>query len=359
MDKELFQKYLNNNCNPEELQETFRWLKEEAGSLHGKRMLEQFWKEYNSGNIYVEEDRVERMLDKLHHRLNLYNFEHKLIKNAQSTSTTFQRITFFLSRAAAILFIPVLLTLVYTWSRPNLSESETSRMTGNIEVVAPVGSRTFIELPDGTGVHLNHGSKLSYPHKFTGGKRRVSLSGEAYFVVTENHERPFLVDAGDLVVTALGTEFNVMAYSGQPRLETTLAQGKVLVQRKLPDNRLETLQEMRPGQHLSYLLEENSFSCVKRDIQKYILWKDGLLMFKDDPLEEITQRLARWYNVEFIFSNDSLKDYPFTATFVDETLSQALDLLCLAIPMDYQVTPRVKQPDGTFTKQKVIINSKK
>lgn len=185
------------------------------------------------------------------------------------------------------------------------------------------------------------------------------LQGEAYFIVRHEDKRPFRVETGNLVVTALGTEFNVMAYPGQLVEETALVEGSVIVERTFPGQKPKVLRTMEPGQHLSINLHLNQHKAVEDDLRKYVAWKDGMLVFRHDRLEDITTRLGRWYNVDFEFTESSIKDYPFTATFVDETLPQIMELLKMAIPISYKITPRVKQADGTFSKPRVIISSKR
>jgi len=357
MHKELFDKYINNRCNPEELEDAFKWLREKSETLESHRMVEQFWNEYSSLEIQNEDKRLERILDKVHHRINLLPSKKT---NKQKYTFRIPRFTDFLMRAAAILFIPLLVAAVYTWFTTESGDKySTSNSSQNIEIFSPVGSRTYVELPDGTGVHLNHGSKLSYPRKFEGKERKVTLAGEAYFSVRQDHKRQFNVHTENLIVSATGTEFNVMAYPETDYRETTLVEGKVLVQKIYPGNKTKILEEMDPGDHLRFMPMKNTYTCSEdEDISKYISWKDGILIFKNDPLNEIASRLSRWYNVEFVFKTDLLNNYTYTATFIDETLPQILELLELATPIKYEITPRIKQPDGTFTKQKVILDMK-
>jgi ferric-dicitrate binding protein FerR (iron transport regulator) len=357
MNKELLIKYLNNKCSSSEVDETMQWFRKEADSITNHRMVREVWHELSPVDNHYGDARFERILDKIHHQINLKNSEkQKKLKNLHNLLHKTGNI---IMRAAAVLFLPLLLTFLYTLHTQR-TEFDKAAYNGseNIEVISPVGSRTYIELPDGTGVHLNHGSRLSYPRRFGSQERKVDLAGEAYFSITHNPDKPFRVYAGKISVTAIGTEFNVMAYPGQPKIETTLVEGKVIFQKATASKESSVGREMLPGDHLSYSAKTGNYTCKKADVQKYISWKDGMLIFKDDPLEEIALRLGRWYNVDFVFKNSSVKNMPYTATFVDETLVQIMDLLQLATPIRYEITPRVKQPDGTFSKQKIIIDSK-
>jgi transmembrane sensor len=355
MDRETLEKFLYNNCNEEELNEIIHWFESDASGINERDIVRNIWEGFSSEDVIINEDHFELILDKIHHRINLINNENQQPINRN----IFKTIGYYLVRAAAVLFIPLLISFLIVLNKGQFTDQNFAHIpSNNIEIVSPIGSRTYIELPDGTGVHLNHGSKLSYPQKFSGRERTVTLDGEAYFKVASDTKRPFRVEAANLVFTALGTEFNVMAYQGKSFLETALAEGRVLVQEKQEGNKLLNVKEMEPGHLFHYNYEKNAYSYKSEDIRKYISWKDGVLIFRNDPLIEITDRLGRWYNVDFVFKNDELKNFPYTATFVDETLLQILDLLQMAAPMKYEVSSRIKQADGTFSKPQITIDLK-
>ncbi|MDD4108855.1 MAG: DUF4974 domain-containing protein [Prolixibacteraceae bacterium] len=317
--------------------------------------MKKLWNEYNISEDFRETGSLESLLDKIHHNINLSDNH----SNKNIPIRKYKSFFTILTRVAAVFSVPLMIYFLLTWGKNiNKNERVTPVITKNIKVISPVGSRTFIELPDGTQVHLNHGSKLSYPQIFSGESRKVVLEGEAYFTVAHDPDKPFQVETRNLLVTAMGTEFNLMAYTDHHYIEATLAEGKIVMQKKEDGEKHKTIRVMEPGEHLRYLTEQNSFSCAEEDVNKYISWKDGILIFKNDSLKDIAFRLGRWYNIDFEFKCDSLKEFPYTATFIDETLTQILDLLQLATPIKYEITPRVKLPDGSFSKPKVIIDSK-
>jgi ferric-dicitrate binding protein FerR (iron transport regulator) len=181
------------------------------------------------------------------------------------------------------------------------------------------------------------------------------LSGEAYFKVTHNPEKPFVVKTNGMNITALGTEFNVLVYPDENNIETTLVNGKVKIEKHTENGGLKNVGIMVPGQHVNYNKLTNEIWSETGNIERYISWKEGKLVFKDESIVKVTNKLSRWYNVEFEFADDELLEYPYTATFVDESLTQILDLLKLATPIDYKISLREKLPNGTFSKQKVTI----
>jgi ferric-dicitrate binding protein FerR (iron transport regulator) len=211
-------------------------------------------------------------------------------------------------------------------------------------------------LGDGTKVFLNHGSKLKYPYRFDGEFRKVFLTGEAYFEVAHNAKVPFIVGTNCIDVKATGTAFNVSAYPDDDAVETTLVEGKVILCERKSNSEIKAL---TPGECLKFDVKKNSYSLETGNTLKYTAWKDGLLVFKNDNVEDIAKKMARWYNIDVEITNQKIREYPFTATFTDETLPQVLELLSLATPVSYQLTLSKKLPDGSFSKQKVVIGLKK
>lgn len=349
MTKDLFIKYLQGNCSEEEFEQLLKWIKEGSMTDSGKGMVQEIWNEFEPEAGSAELTKYNRILDKIHHQININQNSGQFIL---SKAPVRHRIMTIVTRVAAILLLPVLTLLLYT----NLSErSRYANNLNDLEVEAPVGSRMNIELGDGTKVWLNHGSKLKYPYRFSGKSRKVFLTGEAYFIVAHNKDIPFVVGTSKLDVKATGTEFNVSAYPDDHVVETTLVEGKVILFKNSSSHEIKALS---PGECLKFDDQKNAYALESGSIEKYIAWKDGLLVFKNDPMEDIAKKLARWYNVEVEITNEKAKEYTCTATFTDETLAQALELMTLPTPVHFKLMPREKTPDGSYTKQKVLIGLK-
>jgi len=349
MTKDLFIKYLQGNCSEEEFEQLLKWIKEGSQTDSGKGMVQEVWNEFEPEAGPAETTKYNRILDKIHHQININQHSSQL---TTPKAPVRHRILSIVTRVAAILLLPVLTLLLYT----NLSDRD--RYANNIndlEVEAPAGSRMNIELGDGTKVWLNHGSKLKYPYRFEGKSRKVFLTGEAYFIVAHNKEIPFTVETSRLDVKATGTEFNVSAYPDDNFVETTLVGGKVILYKNSSSDEIKALS---PGECLKFDAQKNVYALESGSIEKYVAWKDGLLVFKNDPMEDIAKKLARWYNVDVEITNEKAKEYTCTATFTDETLSQALELMTLPTPVHFKLTPRERAPDGSFAKQKVLIGLK-
>lgn len=155
----------------------------------------------------------------------------------------------------------------------------------------PRGGEYRLTLPDGTTVWLNAASAITYPTTFTGAVRDVKISGEAYFEVAKDAERPFIVEAGTMKVEVLGTHFNINAYAGEPVIKTTLLEGAVKV---LSDGREDMLQ---PGQQ-ARLGRDGGMKVVDDvDLDEVIAWKNGYFLFMDADMPAVMRQLENWYDV--------------------------------------------------------------
>lgn len=176
-------------------------------------------------------------------------------------------------------------------------------------ITIPRSGEYKLVLSDGTKVWLNSASKLKYPVAFTGGQRKVLLEGEAYFEVAADTAHPFLVETSGMSVTVLGTGFNVMAYPEEMEAAVTLVHGKVGVQ---TDHRQQILQ---PDEQYVYQTTTRRGTVRKVDVSQYVDWKDGILNFDSMPLEELTRKLSRWYDVDFFFVAEELKTLKYSGAF--------------------------------------------
>lgn len=187
-----------------------------------------------------------------------------------------------------------------------------------------------ITLCDGSVIHLNAGSSLEYPSRFSARERRVRLAGEAYFEV-QHEERPFIVEADEMRIRVYGTKFNVNAY-GKGHIETVLAEGKIGIslQNGVGQERI-----LLPNQMSRVDLLTGKQEIQKVDIRKYVSWVTGFLRYDHDPFEKLIEDLSRWYGVEFHFTDKKLKAKRISASISkDASLEEVLAMI--------ETTARVK-----------------
>ena len=164
------------------------------------------------------------------------------------------------------------------------------------------GMEYTLTLSDGTIVYLNAESEINFPVSFKGEQRIIELSGEAYFVVAKDEKHPFVVKTPDLSVKVLGTSFNLRAYGNEKNVVTTLAEGKVQVF----DG--QKFRDITPGEQVVYEKETKNMQVKQVDVSRYTAWRDGKFIFRNERLEDIMMYLARWYNVQYKFMDDKVKD---------------------------------------------------
>ena len=186
------------------------------------------------------------------------------------------------------------------------TDSEKRKKLVYNEVEVPRGGEFDLILADGTTVWLNAGSKLRYPVEFVGKERRVFLEGEAYFAVTKDAEMPFRVEILQQTVDVLGTEFNVSGYTDEAAIYTTLVTGKVKVATDSGEN-----MELAPGEQSMLDCRDGHLDKREVDVEKVIAWKKGMFILEEQSLEQIMQKLARWYDMEIVYRDKELKDIVF------------------------------------------------
>jgi transmembrane sensor len=162
----------------------------------------------------------------------------------------------------------------------------------------PKGGQYQLTLPDGTIVYLNSASSLTYPAKFAGSERKVTLSGEAYFEVAKNPKMPFIVNVNNKQqIQVLGTHFNIEAYNDEPVINTTLVEGSV----KILYKNKQTL--LKPGQVAINNMGAD-LDVKPADIDEAMAWKNGLFIFNNENITTVMKKISRWYDVEVVFKGN-------------------------------------------------------
>lgn len=168
------------------------------------------------------------------------------------------------------------------------------------KVTVPRGGEFKLTLSDGTVVHLNSETVLSYPVRFAGDTREVELHGEAYFEVAKDSTRPFIVYVGDNAIEVLGTHFNVVSYK-KDEVYTTLAEGMV----KVSHNGQSVI--LNPDEQAIIEPKMSGIKVREVDASLYVSWINGRYEFRDTELENIAAQLSRWYDVDIRFAAEELK----------------------------------------------------
>ena len=249
----------------------------------------------------------------------------------------------------------------YTGSGNRVSQNITKEPEKAISrITTKNGSKTNLLLPDGTKVWLNAGSSISYDSSYDKTIREVVLSGEGYFDVVKNKEKPFIIHAAKINIKVLGTQFNVRSYPTDNTTEASLIRGSIEVTFRdrpnkkviLKPNEKIVVDNERNTDDVSSTVQQTSLKKAHEipgvDVKKLTYeyktgtiietsWVENKLIFQDEPFDEIARQLERWYGVSIIFKTNHLKEERLTGSFRNETFRQALDALKFTAPFNYSM----------------------
>lgn len=227
----------------------------------------------------------------------------------------------------------------------------------NFTETSKPGERKSFQLPDGSKVMLNAGSDIRISKEFNDATREITLSGEAFFDVVHNPQKPFIIHTDHMDVKVLGTVFNVKAYPSDKMSETSLLKGSVEItlrsdstkkvllkpnqkvilpnaisKRKQEEDTKEKLKNDNPDFKISGLTYDKTDSTLAE-----VSWTENRLVFTDTRFEEIATDLERWYNISIAFTDEKVKQYRFTAVFDQKNIMQVLDALQLSRRFEYTI----------------------
>ncbi len=347
MDQENFYdviaRYLDGSASEKEAEMLLEWLKADKQNMKLFIDLKDLW--LKTGTLNKEDKETEAAL---------LRFKNKLKNNNRiSFNRKVQLMRY--GNIAAVLIIAVLTGILLFRNGGSNNAITSEQFT---ETIIPLGQKGKVILPDGTKISLNSGSKLRYPSNFNGTAREVYLEGEAYFNVAHNQEKPFLVHSGKLTVKVLGTVFNMKAYSGDNKIETTLISGSVKILEQTNAS-LEEVAMLKPNEQAVYIMSSRKISVNRfagtesadvlkaeksretvnvqvSQMETVTMWKDQKLVFADETLDEMAQKLERWYGKPVHIESESLKSNRYSGKFIyNETIYQVLEVIRLTTDLNY------------------------
>lgn len=200
------------------------------------------------------------------------------------------------------------------------------------EIFVPKGQVNQVFLSDGTRIWINSETRLITPSVFASKERVVKLSGEAFFEVAKEKNRPFKVEVNGQQIEVLGTTFNVRAYNNSDEIETTLENGQI----RLHIGQQTTL--LKPGEQSVFDKKSKRLSVGKVDSSTYSSWKEGRYEFHNKDLNEVFRIIERWYDVEITADSTYFKGMHFSGVIKrNKDARHFLDLLNLSIPIKYTI----------------------
>ena len=291
-----------------------KWIADDENSEKKERALHELW---NSTEVNAYNDT----------KKSWKTFRRNVIEGNKSGRLKQLRLW---QAAVAVLLLITISVLYFTYQFNSVDN-----YTDLIEQYIPVSETEYLVLSDGSEVHLNSGSLLIYPEKFTGDSRNVYLSGEANFKIKEDKEKPFIVKSNDIKVTVLGTEFDILAYPEDSLVSVTLLSGCVEASYKdLNENRI-----LSPNQQLVYNKVSGLSYVHNPNIEDVTAWQRGELIFKGTTLNEVIKVLRRKYPYDFVYNESYFTNDKYTFKFKDNApLTEVMEVIFQVVGyIDYQI----------------------
>jgi len=328
-ERELLSRFIaNEKCNEQELRRLKTWFESQESQLEIDRLFLVEWEKNDEKTTSVQFDEIQKTTK---------------ITSKNKVAGAIKTIIQHYQKIAAILLLPIIGISIYVFINQFNSDPI------YFQTIAQRGQKSQLTLPDGTKVWLNSDSQIRYSDNFGKKNRSVELTGEAYFEVTKNAHKPFLVKAGEEEVKVLGTRFNIKAYSDETENETTLFEGKIeLSIHPLEKNIQPRIITMKPGESLIYNKTENKLRYNNFQNDEVEGWKNNQLIFRNDNFEHLVKKIERWYNVEIIYDKEKLNEERLTVElYQGELLNKLLDIIELAMNVEC-----VSEKDKIYIKAK-------
>lgn len=315
----LFQKYLRNDCNEQELQELVSLLNDMDDDELDHPMKELWLKSQR----YQPEHEVD--WQKMYNQIT--SSEESLVTINQTKKQNFRRLWINVAAAAVVLVVMSVAINSYLY-RKNLSP----KLTYN-EKTIPVKQTGAILLEDGSKVTLNAGSHLRYPEKFDGKTREVYLEGEALFDVAHDANKPFIVHSGQLKTIVLGTTFNISAYPGAEKMQVTVLSGKVSVQETVSKQ----IATLLPNQRAIFNTRTAQFiSNTVNSVSSEMAWQQGRMGFDDASLTEVADQFYRKYGVHIKLDNPQLANCRISIVLSNDSIDNLLKTITSITNSNYK-----------------------
>ncbi|MDX9881336.1 MAG: DUF4974 domain-containing protein [Prolixibacteraceae bacterium] len=332
--KILLEKFFTSKdqLSPQELHKLFLWLNSEKGNHELEQLLDIYWQQYNEeNNGFVDSPKILNEIKKrIQRSKNNYGIRKKIIR--------------YVPYAAAVLVIGIILVgIQYYTINPRVKNDADIYY----QYQSSAGIPKDVVLPDGSKITLFPGSSLNVPGNYEKATiRNVKLEGEAFFEIARNEKQPFVLDMGGVGLEVLGTTFNVSNYPDAASIEVVLQSGKVnLFHGNWVSHNEKVLLE--PNQLARHVRGEDGFTIEKANAEQYISWIDGVLTFRDNPMEDVFRKLEHWYGVSIEVLDPSINKFIYTATIKHENLEQILKLIEYTSPVKCEL---VRGKDQSITK---------
>lgn len=318
---QILTKWLTNTAGHEELQILKDWASQSDENLELMEALQKVWSEKTAEPILVNVDeRIGEIWQK------------GMLKKPKKS----QGRNFLIKYAAAIFLLVSSSFGIFYFSQieENKQDDSQALVPGYVLRENKPGQKTKVFLPDGSIAYLNSSSSIKYLSGFKGNERRVLLEGEAFFEVAKDKSKPFIVESRTIETVALGTAFNVNAFSDSHVIRVSLVEGEVRVNQMGNNDKTVIL---NPGRELVVVPDTRSFLEIPFNLEDVIGWKEGKLVFNHSTIDEVSQKLERWYGVQIQIKGKVPENWKVTTVYEDQTLKNVLTDLQYSKKFAYEI----------------------
>lgn len=337
MDVNLINRFLDNRCTETEKAVVVNRLETDAPFAELFREIETIWgvSEMPWRDLALHRSDIQADWHKINAKINpslTLSDEHKA-KVASRRTPRIRRTYIHMLRLAAIFVVMVLSSLALTYLMLN-PEADVQEIVFR-EIITDRNQRASIQLSDGTKVNLSVDSRIKMPDQFARDVREIELSGEAYFDVAHSPDRPFIIRSGNTTVQVLGTDFGVRAYSDEDQIRVVVKTGSVAVKSTIGQEENSVI--LQPGQLARVASNSLDINTEWVDPDSYLEWINGKLSFNQSTLSEVISQLERWYDLEVVLENKSIKDRRLTAIIDSRSLNNVLNVISQSVDLSYEV----------------------
>jgi transmembrane sensor len=328
MDKQLLQKYFRNQCTLDEIEMVLEWFQTKAGEAYLEERLDR------DLELYADEENL-----LLHPDIPSEDVLIKIEKARNTRTLRSNARDHWWMRVAMVLLICGVIAGGSYWFLGGahiLNEQEQVPDAVYRTISTLEDQQRHLTLGDGTQIRLNSNSSIVIPERFAADSRYVSLSGEAWFKVEKDEDRPFSIEAEQAVIRVLGTAFNVKVDTLLREVQVAVSEGSVSLSGRADVNGNEVF--LTENTFALYHLENEEILIERSPVDNYLSWISGNLSFYDEPLWVVSRYLERIYGVPFRFEEEYLKNFSLSIEIQKRDLVPIIDIITQTLGISYHQT---------------------
>lgn len=324
MDKNLLKRYFRNQCTPEEIEQVLTWFQTKEGERFFEENIDRDMQQYADDDrlLLYPDVPTEKILQKI-----------RRTKKRMGPKVENNRRIWHVRAVTAAMVCIVLAGVAYFSIRAETNFIEQEQEVTLRTISTQEDQHRLITLSDGTRIRLNSNSGIEISENYPEPERAVTLTGEAWFDVATDENRPFHIQADQAAIRVLGTEFNVKVDDASRNVQVAVSEGKVALNHQTDsDGRAAILTE---NTYAVFSIDSSEILIEKTPVDNYMSWISGQLFFYNEPLWVVSRYIERLYNISFRFENDDLKQLHLSTNMARDDLTSVLDIIAQTLGISY------------------------